>query len=308
MAKMKVPLVSVIMVTYNHEKFIAEAIEGVLMQEIDFDIELLISNDASNDSTDEIVNSFVNNHPKGELIKYFKHSNNKGMMSNFFWAIEQCRGKYIALCDGDDFWISSKKLKIQFEFLENNHKYSLCFHDCIVVDLKGSVLKKSRLPSSSKRNLTSFGIKKGSLIPTGTILFRRINLPLEFPKNLEHAYNGDYILFYYLSFKGDAYFHINSIFSAYRVHNNGVWSSLSKSVKYSRHLNTFFLLARNFKFRKKITLYRNISNTFYELAKEYGTENNKVIRNLFLKSILYSIFSFNLKILIFSIIKFFKYL
>jgi glycosyltransferase involved in cell wall biosynthesis len=85
------PLVSVVMITYNHEAFIAEAIEGVLMQEVDFPVELIIADDCSPDRTSEIVQGYLDTHPKGHWIKYTRHDQNKGMMPNFVWALEQAK-------------------------------------------------------------------------------------------------------------------------------------------------------------------------------------------------------------------------
>ena len=111
------------MVTYNHEKFISEAIEGVLIQQTNFSFELIIANDASTDGSDKIINEFIANHPKGNLIKYFKHEKNVGMMQNFTFALGHCKGKYIALCEGDDYWTDPLKLQKQVDFLEANEDY-----------------------------------------------------------------------------------------------------------------------------------------------------------------------------------------
>jgi glycosyltransferase involved in cell wall biosynthesis len=121
-------LVSVVMITYNHQNYISEAIEGVLMQECRFDIELLIADDNSPDNTESIVQSFAC-HPNFNRVKYTKHKENKGMMPNFIWALEQCKGKYIALCEGDDYWTDPLKLQKQVDFLEGNEEYGLIHTD-----------------------------------------------------------------------------------------------------------------------------------------------------------------------------------
>ena len=125
---MQSPIVSVCMITYGHEKYIREAIEGVLIQECDFEIELILANDCSPDRTDEIIQDIIKNHPKGCWIKYFKHESNIGMMPNFIFAIKECEGKYIALCEGDDYWTDDYKLSKQVDFLEQNPEFSLYFH------------------------------------------------------------------------------------------------------------------------------------------------------------------------------------
>lgn len=120
-------LVSISMITYQHEKYIAQAIEGVLMQKGDFDIELVIANDCSPDKTDEIVSEYIAKHPRGNSIKYYKHQINIGALQNFVFAIQKCTGKYIAFCDGDDYWVDPLKLQKQINFLEANSDYGLIF-------------------------------------------------------------------------------------------------------------------------------------------------------------------------------------
>ena len=119
------PTVSVVMITYNHEAYIQQAIEGVLMQECDFKVELIIADDNSPDNTEVVVKKILSEHSKASWIKYTKHNANKGMNSNFIWATKQCKGKYIAICEGDDYWTDSNKLQKQVDFLEKNKDYGL---------------------------------------------------------------------------------------------------------------------------------------------------------------------------------------
>ena len=121
-------MVSICCITYNHENFIRDAIEGFLMQQTNFDYEIIIANDCSPDNTDSFVKKYINNHPKGKLIKYFRHDKNIGVMPNFIFALKQCTGKYIALCEGDDYWTDPYKLQKQVDFLEANLDYTICFH------------------------------------------------------------------------------------------------------------------------------------------------------------------------------------
>ncbi len=124
---MNTKIVSVVMITYGHNQFIHQAIEGVLMQKCDFEIELIIANDCSPDNTDKVVEGILQRHPNANWINYTKHSENKGMMSNFIWALQQAQSKYIALCDGDDYWTDPLKLQKQVDFLEgNSHVSSVC--------------------------------------------------------------------------------------------------------------------------------------------------------------------------------------
>ncbi|HAT80174.1 MAG TPA: hypothetical protein DCS17_01820, partial [Flavobacterium sp.] len=123
------PTVSVCMITYLHENFIEQAINGVLMQKGNFEIELIIANDNSPDETNIIVQNCIVNHPNGSWIKYTHHKTNLGMMPNFVWALQQCKGKYIAICEGDDFWTDSFKLQKQIDVLVNYPNLAGCFHN-----------------------------------------------------------------------------------------------------------------------------------------------------------------------------------
>jgi glycosyltransferase involved in cell wall biosynthesis len=121
------PTVSVVMITYNHEKYIAEAMNGVFMQKCDFDIEFIIANDKSTDETDRKILECLSevSIPQNIKIEYANHEQNKGVSGNFIWALQQANGKYIALCEGDDYWTDPLKLKKQVDFLEKNEKYNL---------------------------------------------------------------------------------------------------------------------------------------------------------------------------------------
>jgi glucosyltransferase len=123
-------LLSVCMPTYKHEKYIEKAIFGILEQNIDFCIELIIANDSSPDNTDTIVRKIINeNSSNNIIIKYFHHPVNIGMIENSQFILDQCIGKYIAICEGDDYWIDQNKLKEQVEFLEQNEEYGLIYTD-----------------------------------------------------------------------------------------------------------------------------------------------------------------------------------
>jgi glycosyltransferase involved in cell wall biosynthesis len=117
------------MITYSHEYLIAEAIQGVLIQQCDFDVELIIADDCSPDNTCNVIDSFKT-HPNFDWIKYTKHELNKGANNNFIWAVGQAKGKYIAICEGDDYWTDPLKLQMQVDILESNENYGLIYSDC----------------------------------------------------------------------------------------------------------------------------------------------------------------------------------
>src|SRR5690554_2607359 len=119
-------MVSVVMPTYNHEKYIRQAIEGVLMQETDFLFELIIIEDCSVDDTKKIALEYAEKHP--EIINVLGAEKNLGITDNYFRAMGAITGKYIAICEGDDYWTDPLKLQKQVNFMETNPDCSLCFH------------------------------------------------------------------------------------------------------------------------------------------------------------------------------------
>ncbi|WP_179338061.1 glycosyltransferase [Winogradskyella ludwigii] len=188
--------VSVCMITYGHEKYIEQAIEGVLMQECNFDLELIIADDCSPDGTDKIIDDIKKNHTNGFWIEYTKHSTNKGMMPNFIWALEQCQSKYIALCEGDDYWTDPLKLQKQVDFLEANTDYSICFHRVKILrgtELFNDVSIEARYNRIKEERATLNDLLEfGNFMHTPSVMFR--NRKSEFPMEFKYSSVGDYFL------------------------------------------------------------------------------------------------------------------
>lgn len=134
------PVVSVVVITYGHELYIEQTIKGVFTQKTDFTVELIIANDSSPDHTDDVVKKILLETPANINVKYTRHPINIGVMPNFAWAINQSSGKYIALCEGDDYWNDPLKLQKQVNALENNPIIDICTHPSI--RLYGDLLKK----------------------------------------------------------------------------------------------------------------------------------------------------------------------
>src|SRR3972149_8846841 len=123
------PLVSVCCITYNHEAYIRNSIEGFLMQITTFPIEIIIHDDASIDNTSDIIREYEIKYP--EIIKAIYQTENqwsKGIKPSPTYVWPRARGKYIALCEGDDYWTDPHKLQKQVDFMENHQEYSLCSH------------------------------------------------------------------------------------------------------------------------------------------------------------------------------------
>jgi len=223
---------SICMITYNHEKYIEEAINSVLMQDIDFSYELVISNDASTDNTHSIITNIIRQHPKAGIIKYFNHPANIGMRANFEFALEKCAGKYVAICEGDDYWTDPYKLQKQVDFLEANELYALCFHQTITKYEDGAELLYNNFTGDSSFNFID--LVQRPFISTVSSVFRNPNPLPEWFADIA----SDWPLFLHVASHGKIYY-MNESMAVYRRHSEGVWSSLSNDARYN---NTIGLL------------------------------------------------------------------
>lgn len=122
-------MVSVCMITYGHEKYIQQAIEGVLMQECAFEVELVIANDCSPDNTDNIIKEIQKSNSRSSRIKYIRQEKNVGMTANMLFALQHCKGSYVAFCEGDDYWTDPLKLQKQRDYFLANPGIGLIYTD-----------------------------------------------------------------------------------------------------------------------------------------------------------------------------------
>lgn len=205
-------LVSVHMITYGHEKYIKKAIEGVLMQACNFEIELIISNDCSPDNTDSIINEIIKNDSRASSINYSKHIQNIGMMPNFIFTLQKAKGKYIAICEGDDYWTDPYKLQKQVDFLEEHLDYNLVGHYAINSN-------QEKLGYFEKDTFSFDDIYYRNLrIPTASLVFRN---NLEIPDWFFKIYGGDRAIIFLNSTKGKIKI-LPFLGSFYRIHPGGV--------------------------------------------------------------------------------------
>lgn len=206
-------LVSVCMIAYNHEDYIGQAIESVLAQKTDFKYELIISDDVSSDNTREICYKYQKAHP--DIIRLFFRETNLGICTNFFDTFSRAMGKYIAVCEGDDYWIDEYKIQKQKDYLDLHPKASMVFHNAIVGGNKHKSLFIGLDIETHVANTEEL-LKKWS-IPTASIMFRSCSLFI--PTPFKSFINADYYLEILLNSKGEIHY-IPSIMSFYRKHNN----------------------------------------------------------------------------------------
>ena len=229
------PLVSISCATYNHEKYIAQAIDSFLLQETSFPIEILLHDDASTDKTADIIRAYADKCP--DLIKpiiqaenQFSQGRRPGPQINY----PRAEGKYIALCEGDDYWTDSRKLQKQVDYLEANPAVFLCAHAVRQINDAGDLLSSSKFGIGEDRYVTRDELAFGQFaFPTLSVMFRNT---VQIPKF--RLLNGDTFTFAYFSNFGDAYI-AGKAMGVHRVHEHGVWSSLDAQSRYDAMLRTW---------------------------------------------------------------------
>lgn len=272
--------VSVVMTTYKHEHLIRQAVEGVLMQQCDFDVELILADDCSPDNTQTVIKNLIDNHPKGSRIKYTRHLQNKGMIKNFIWAYGQCSGKYVALCEGDDYWTDPLKLQKQIDFLDDNPEFSFCFHDAVIlVENTGKEsLRIGDYKIDETPDLNSVIIQNN--VATASLLFRRDALK-EFPDWYYQTDKDDYSIVVLLAESGlGKYMH--EAMSVYRVHDGGVWSGINDPLYFiDQDLKFYDLLNDYF---KDPNIRNSILSKKNKVQRDYGLHQireGKIINGMF---------------------------
>ena len=227
--------VSVIMITYLHDKYIIDAINGVINQRCDFNVELIIADDNSPDQTKTVVDNFLKefNLPTNIKVTYKKHTVNKGVNVNYLWAANRSKGKYIANCEGDDYWTDPLKLQKQVDFLQENDGYVGVFHNTAFIDERqpNSKLKPWRTYTQDVFTAQDT-IRKLSLFHTSSYCFRNLEFDLEYLL-IKHLISADMMLLGLISKFGKLKL-IDETMSVYRKNEGGVTSSESK-IKYHRN-------------------------------------------------------------------------
>ena len=225
----KTCMVSVLCTAYNHGPFIADALEGFVSQQTDFPFEVLVNDDCSTDDTAAIIRRYAEKYP--HIIRPFLQEKNlysQGINIYDHVFYPAARGRYLALCEGDDFWTDPQKLQRQGDFLEANPDYSACVHNTRILFCDGSAPERDYVPVQGDRDIPFSQVIRGMGVSyhTSSILARREFL-VESPdfKAVATSYGfSDYPVGIWLSMKGKVRF-LERPMSVYRVASNaGSWS------------------------------------------------------------------------------------
>lgn len=249
----KNPMLSVCVQTYQHVDFIEACLEGILQQKTNFEFEILLGEDASSDGTREICKKYAKQYP--DKIRLFLHHRENNIKIggsptgrfNFVYNLFSARGKYIALCEGDDYWTDPLKLQKQVDFLEAHEDYLLCFHPCEIltpISLKKQQLSKIDYNYNIQELLEKWGI------PTASMVFRN---NFVFPEWFCNVASGDIALAMLLFEKGKFKL-LREYMSVYRVEGQGVsvlhkgYRMIHYRAKLYSNLNEYF----DYKYEKDI--------------------------------------------------------
>jgi len=222
-----IPKITVCVLCYNHEEFIADCLEGILTQKGRFKIELIIADDCSLDKTIEVIESYMYRFTKkGIIVNLLTSTKNIGAHKNAEGFRKYFTGDFIAVCDGDDYWIDPLKLQAQIEFLYSHPSCSSCFHDLLLFDQNS---QKFSLHPSQQRLTTNFLTTKDIILDysIGNASSCMYNAKLIQRNPCDYTVNEDWNFNIYYSQFGPIG-HLNEIMSVYRQHDKGIWSGLSK--------------------------------------------------------------------------------
>jgi glycosyltransferase involved in cell wall biosynthesis len=228
-------LVSVIMITYGHELFIQQAIESVLNQKLSEPYELIVCDDCSPDSTQKIVRRLAVSHPNGDSIKYVRHKYNIGMNKNYLYGVRSARGKFIAVCEGDDYWVDDLKLQKQVDLLNKEPEISFVFTPAYQLEqATGSIVKvRNEYHNFVSSNFTFEQILKlgGGFYPTCTSIYRKEILNFERLDEFLCTHSaGDYPVALLASIHGKIGF-IKDVTAVYRIQTRSVTNSIFRTCK-----------------------------------------------------------------------------
>ncbi len=266
------PKVSILMTTYNQENLITQAVDSVLMQVTDFNYEIVIGEDASTDRTRAVVIDLARQHPDKirVLLRDPDVANRErhllGKM-NFLQALESCRGEYIAVLDGDDYFTSPHKLQKQVDFLDSRKDCVICFHNVKAVYEDGSEGPENLSPVDQKEITGIEQLLWGNFIHSCSIMYRREPV-VQMPDWFFTAKVGDWPLHIFKAQYGKIGY-LNEVMAAYRVHAAGAWSLRKRSHQLLVNLKMLDNIDRDLRFKYHASIRGAKTRILFELAELY---------------------------------------
>ncbi len=259
-------MVSICCVTYNHEKYIAQAIEGYLKQQTTFKFEILIGEDCSTDNTRKIVEEYVLKYP--DKIKLITSESNVGTHNNAVRLYKEVKGKYLTQCDGDDYWTDPLKLQKQVDFLEQNQEYIMCCHYSKRIKENNEIYYLNLSPKPIIYSFEDILFDNDFETILVSVLFRNST-------EIKEIYSTDWFFRFhapdrflklYLTFaSGKKIYVLPEVMGTYRKHEGGIWSMLKAKTKKQKTLDDLYLIIKIFKYSR----IQKIRLLFYYLRKYF---------------------------------------
>lgn len=289
----KKPLVSVLCLTYNQRKYVQECFDSILMQKTNFQFELLINDDASDDGTLEVINEYSKKYPGKVRTVLHKENQFSQGKRNFLirYLLPISKGKYIAICEGDDYWTDPYKLQKQVDFMERHPDYALCFHKVRVLYEKGEKADHIYPDVEDKKWYTHKQLFDINYIQTNSVMYRK----QEYNGLPVNSVPGDWFLHLYHANFGKIKL-IDEVMSVYRKHSEGMWWDYDRDREsiWRKHgishlamwVNLYNIYAKKPVFLSPIKRHiTDMINTLIRLDIKYGDHNFKDALESFPKEI-----------------------
>jgi len=260
--------VSVWMSAYNHEKYIEQCLDSVLNQKTNFDFEIILGEDFSTDRTREIVIEYQKKFP--EKIHLYLPEKNIGMMEIDIATFGMCKGEYIALLNGDDYWTDENKLQIQSDFLDNNPDASMCFHKAKVDDEKNSYSWETEFTGEGEILPVECLLRGYNPIMTPSVMIRNV---VKLPDWYAALPYGDMPLYLILSGKGKIKY-IDKTMCVYRIHSNGNWQGESAENNLLKDLDFYEFINKKFDFKYDNFINKIFAQRYFDLILCGVKKNN----------------------------------
>lgn len=256
---------SILLITYNHEKYIRQAVESILLQVINFEYEVILADDGSTDGTQAILKEYAEKYP--DIFKSHFSEKNLGITKNYQRAFKLCSGEYVAVLEGDDYWCNTKKLDSQIKFLDQYRECVICFHRFWLYDesnKKFTTQSYRALGASTEKQFLTIEklIRENFIGNFSTCLYRNEKLR-EIDDKVFDLKSYDWMVNMTLAQKG-LIGYLPETMSVYRIHSSGSWSSLNSIDKINETINAIKTYNHYFNDR--------YSNEFSEVLKTYQSQ------------------------------------
>lgn len=271
-----IPKVSVCVISYNQEAYIKNCLDSILSQNTKFDVEVVVGEDCSTDDTATILSQMA---LSNKNIRVLDNTKNLGVLPNFIRTLKSCNGKYIAFCEGDDYWIDENKIQKQVDFLEENPQYGGVCGEIISLDVERNTEEKQPLKKERAINFEEIILK--NKIHSNTILFRKALLNVDDLDVIKDLSIGDWYL-HLLITKEKPYYYLPEYFALYRVHNQGIFSKRTEFFKSYQKARLIFAFLKNEGTHQDLKMIEeSLKHQILKALRASNGEDKKEIKELF---------------------------